>query len=129
MTANSSKAGSRVLRLPGLRQLSPLGVAALVAVTVSVGYVFLVEPGPEPPQVDALPPHVGPSSPGPVSTPFLWRGVSRPATVPAAQANVPDEAEILGVSAGGKHRAYEVSVMKAMIRHVVNDLLGGVPIT
>jgi len=42
---------------------------------------------------------------------------------------VPDDAVVVGVEAGGKHRAYLLQGMCNPNTHVVNDLLGGVPLS
>jgi hypothetical protein len=69
-----------------------------------------------------------PASKG-LSTPFFMPGLRRPPALPAAKATVPDDAEVLGVSAGGRHRAYLVSAMSGMSTHVINDLLEETPVT
>ncbi len=66
---------------------------------------------------------------GPPSTPFFAPGIRTPPAVPAVRAGLADDEEIIGVSAGGKHRAYRVRAMEGPTRHVVNDLLGEVPVT
>lgn len=73
-----------------------------------------------------------PRSPAPAGrppTPFLFPGITTPPVRPAAQAELPDEAEVIGVSAGGRHRAYALSAFTGPMRHVVNDLVGDVPVT
>jgi hypothetical protein len=56
--------------------------------------------------------------------------VQRPATVSSEVAALPDDAVVIGVEAGGRSRAY---LLKAFFypaaRHVINDLLGGRPIS
>src|SRR5262245_51462713 len=63
------------------------------------------------------------------STPFVMPGLQRPPAQPAGTVNLPDDAEVLGVSAGGRHRAYLVAALSGISSHVVNDLLGDVPVT
>jgi hypothetical protein len=53
----------------------------------------------------------------------------RPATVPAAEAALPDDAEVVGVEASGQSRAYALEALCPPERHVVNDVLGGRPLT
>jgi hypothetical protein len=113
----------------GLRQLSPLLIAACVAVPLSVGYVFLVESEPEPPPAESRTSEGRRVYQGPESTPFSCPGITRPPTLPAAEAKVADDTEVIGVSAAGRHRAYVVLALAHMTHHVVNDLLGEVPIT
>ena len=44
-------------------------------------------------------------------------------------AGVRGDAEVLGVSVDGRHRAYVVATMVPIREHVVNDLIGGAPLT
>src|SRR5262245_60665997 len=91
--------------------------AFVIGTTVALLLVFvpeLVRPKPPPPP---------PPARRPLSTPFILPGLRQPPTVPAATADVPDDAEVLGVSAGGRHRAYLVTALSRLRSHVVNDLL------
>jgi hypothetical protein len=63
------------------------------------------------------------------STPFMAPGVDRPPAVAADEATVPDDAEIIGVTADGQSRAYLVSALSGMTTHIANDLLGDVPVS
>jgi hypothetical protein len=56
-------------------------------------------------------------------------GVRQPATRAAAEAGLPDDAEVVGVEVGGRARAYLVRAMKRPTHHVLNDLLGRVPVS
>jgi len=62
-------------------------------------------------------------------------GIQQPPVQPAATAQLADEAEVIGVLVKGRPRAYEVLAFRAVptigdpSRHVVNDVLVGVPIT
>jgi hypothetical protein len=64
-----------------------------------------------------------------MSTPFVWPGIDRPPTVTAAESGLADDAEVIGVSSEGQHRAYLVKAFEGPTRHVVNDLVGGVPVS
>jgi Protein of unknown function (DUF3179) len=64
-----------------------------------------------------------------MSTPYLMPGILRPPTTPADEAKLADDAEVIGVSAAGRHRAYVLSAFTGPARHVVNDLLGDLPVT
>src|SRR5262249_62420187 len=55
--------------------------------------------------------------------------VQLPMTVPADAASVPDDAVVIGVEAGGRHRAYLLEALYPSASHVINDLVGGKPIT
>src|SRR5688572_9755512 len=57
------------------------------------------------------------------------RPVRMPAAVVAGDTWLPDDAPVIGVSAGGRHRAYAISAFLAIDRHVANDMLNGVPVT
>jgi len=54
--------------------------------------------------------------------------IRQPLTFPAT-AGVPADMEVVGVSAGGKHRAYLLLALRPFQTHVVNDLLDSVPVT
>jgi hypothetical protein len=58
-----------------------------------------------------------------------FSGVRRSSTVPATEAAVEDDAEVIGVSVKGRHRAYCTEAMKSPGWHVVNDLIDRVPVT
>jgi hypothetical protein len=64
-----------------------------------------------------------------MSGPLSWPGLQQPKTHAAAEAHLDDDALVLGVSAGGKHRAYVVSYFQRPTRLVIDDLLGDVPVT
>jgi len=101
-----------------------IGVAGL-AVLLLVGIVVSLGGG-----GDDQPAHLPSSIPTSMTnTPFLAPSIDRPPTVTAANARVPDEAEVIGVSVGGKNRAYLVRAFDQPFWHVVNDVVGDVPIT
>ena len=62
-------------------------------------------------------------------TPFLVQGIRTPPTVAAHDAELADDARVIGVSVGEHHRAYAVSALSTMGSHVVNDLLDESPIS
>ena len=55
--------------------------------------------------------------------------VRQPAVVSAEEAGLKDDDEVIGVSAEGRHRAYLLSALLPLGGHVVNDLVGEVPVT
>jgi hypothetical protein len=55
-------------------------------------------------------------------------GVTGPITWSAEDVKLPDAVRVIGVSAGGRHRAYLVTEMAEPARHVVNDVLGNTPV-
>src|SRR5262245_51141347 len=55
--------------------------------------------------------------------------VSLPPTRDAASARLDDHAEVIGVSAGGRFRAYELASLAPADRHALNDVVGGVAVT
>jgi hypothetical protein len=66
--------------------------------------------------------------------PLAQPGIRQPATFPPDSARLPDDAPVVGVSAGGKTRAYLVAAFSPLpggqfSPHVVNDLLGDTPVT
>jgi hypothetical protein len=60
---------------------------------------------------------------------MMLPGIDQPPAVSVAEAKVPDEAIVIGVSVAGKHRAYLLGAFVAVTQHVVNDLVGDVPVT
>jgi hypothetical protein len=64
-----------------------------------------------------------------MNTPFLWPGVRQPAALKPHEANLPDNEPVVGVSAGGRQRAYRTHALMGITYHVINDLLGEVPVT
>lgn len=56
-------------------------------------------------------------------------GIVRPATVAASEARIADDEVVFGVEAGGKARAYQLRAMSAIEQHIVNDMVGGVPVS
>ena len=61
--------------------------------------------------------------------PIEGGGLTRPPTSTAEESGMRDEDEVIGVEIGGRARAYRLSAMSSRTSHVVNDLLGGVPVT
>lgn len=102
------------------RLIAPLLLALAVAVPSAVALPFLLDEINQPPHVE------GSFVPG---SPNLVRGLMKPKTVPAAQADLPDDEPVIGVVMNGVARAYRVAALAPMSRHVVNDLVGGVPVT
>ncbi len=62
-------------------------------------------------------------------TPFILPVFQHPRIVPADEANLPDDAEVIGVRGDGWSRAYAVSALSRVQSHVVNDLIGDTPLT
>jgi hypothetical protein len=55
-------------------------------------------------------------------------GIETPACDPPGKVRLPDNTEVIGVSAAGKYRAYTIQSL-FFPNHIVNDLLGKVPVT
>jgi len=66
---------------------------------------------------------------GTYSTPFLISGIDRPAALPQAGAAVEDDAPVVGVEVEGQSRAYVLAAFRGPGKHIVNDLLGDVPVS
>lgn len=94
-----------------------VGGAAVLALAGAVTVAVLAGLGGTPPTDDGSGPAPTPAPAEPALDRSSW------------EATVSPDAEVLGVSAGGKHRAYLVVTMTPKKRHVVNDMLGGVPVT
>jgi hypothetical protein len=55
--------------------------------------------------------------------------VRGPHIMPASATWLNDDAEVIGVTVAGRHRGYLVRALHPPRRHVINDMLGGVPVT
>jgi hypothetical protein len=71
---------------------------------------------------------VGPS-PMMMPTPMVSPGLLCPPAQPAGDAELPDDAEVVGVVAGGTARAYLLAAMDPETSRVINDLVGDAPVT
>jgi Protein of unknown function (DUF3179) len=60
---------------------------------------------------------------------FIRAGVQQPETLAPDAVDIPPETQVVGVEAGGKHRAYVLPGMARPATHVVNDLIQGVPVS
>ena len=63
-----------------------------------------------------------------------WRkvdapGLKTPRAVDGREAALADDEEVIGVEAGGRARAYRLRALDRPEWHIVNDLVGGVPVT
>jgi len=106
---------------------------AIIAITVAIPAAIVMSYGlswfQRPPESDA-PQMLAQSQQGRLlNTPMFFAGLRMPATVDASHADLKDEESVIGVSAGGKQRAYRVKAMVPVVTHVINDLLGDVPVT
>jgi hypothetical protein len=57
------------------------------------------------------------------------KGLRTPPTIRADDSGLDPSEEIVGVTAGGKARAYRLEALRDRDRHIVNDLVGGVPVS
>ena len=102
--------------------------------TVAVGLVGMLCAGfgcQRPPTSSPVPPPLGgPQTPGTVRpTPFIVRGHRCPPVRTAAEADLSDEAPVVGVLVGGTPRASVLSALCSPLRHGINDLVGDTPVT
>ncbi|MFL5244975.1 MAG: DUF3179 domain-containing (seleno)protein [Gemmataceae bacterium] len=66
----------------------------------------------------------------PVKDEFYVRpGLALPATTVAGEAFIPEKEMVIGIVAGTRARAYRLRIMKDPDRHILNDLVDGVPIS
>ncbi|MDR3634499.1 MAG: DUF3179 domain-containing (seleno)protein [Isosphaeraceae bacterium] len=61
--------------------------------------------------------------------PYSLPGVECPPAVPARDVTLDGDEEVIGVETGGRTRAYRLDALKDRRRHVVNDLVGGIPVS
>ena len=107
--------------LCGLALLSGVGCSETAGPPAAAGPPATAEP--------ALSGPIEVSGGGMASTPFIYPGLKQPAALPAAEANLPDDARVIGISTAEQSRAYLVTALSAMATHVINDVVGGVPIS
>jgi hypothetical protein len=60
---------------------------------------------------------------------YLADGLRTPATRTADRAALAESEEVIGVEVGGRARAYRLGALKDRSRHVVNDVVAGVPVS
>src|SRR5579885_2361702 len=116
------------LRRPALRFL-PLWLLGLSGVALSLGWSFW-------PTITAAVWPAAPRSELPATLPFEIElpndvaGVREPPARPAAEAGLADGEPVVGVTEGGRSRAYRLQALsREPASHVVNDVLGGVPVS
>jgi hypothetical protein len=107
-----------------------LGLGALAAaLAVGIGIAGMIRTQKEGrPPADVRPRPSG-GYVGPRATPFMWPGVNRPPTVPAAAADLADDEPVIGIVVAGRPRAYRLKALAAMTGHVVNDVVAGSAVT
>jgi hypothetical protein len=59
----------------------------------------------------------------------IQESIRQPLAVPAAEADLREDVEVVGVSAAGRYRAFVLAALIPVRAHVVNDLLGDSPLT
>jgi Protein of unknown function (DUF3179) len=60
---------------------------------------------------------------------ILTDPIKRPGVVAAQDAGLPPDEMVIGVMVGGKARAYRLEAMEGRSKHLVNDLVAGVPVS
>lgn len=110
------------------RWVQLVGAAVVIALPAGLIVSYVVALYDEPPSeetglVEA------PMGPRPISTPFISPGLRQPPTVPARDALIPDDDEVIGVALAGVARAYHLPSMNSFSRMVINDMIGEVPAT
>ncbi len=115
---------SRVARRAGsLRGIVVLlGGVFVLAVGLGCGHVYWLQP-----MLAAAPAGTAPGTL--TSTPFISPGIDQPPTRPALESGLDDGSMVIGIEVDGKARAYAASAMSSPTQHIVNDLVGEVPVT
>jgi hypothetical protein len=103
-----------------------LGATGVVIIAAGLSLPLTATPPPAPP--DSSPDPTVPL-PGGLGRRFEAVGIVRPPAVAGAPSPLSDAEAVLGVEAGGRVRAYRVGALSRADRHVVNDVLGGRPVT
>jgi hypothetical protein len=70
-----------------------------------------------------------PGIPGKLTRRFEVPGLSRPPVVGGASSGLAEEEEVIGLVVAGRPRAYRLRALEYPPWHVVNDVVGGVPVT
>jgi len=65
----------------------------------------------------------------PIRTAWMAPPVMNPEMVKPSQSGLADDAPVVGVIVEGKARAYSLKALSHSQRHVVNDLLGSIPVS
>jgi hypothetical protein len=60
---------------------------------------------------------------------YLSDGIRQPPARPAESARLADAEVVIGVEVGGVARAYRLAALEHRSRHIVNDVVAGVPVT
>ncbi len=60
---------------------------------------------------------------------FRMPGISRPPVVSAARSTLLPEDQVIGLVVAGRARAYRLDALRDRSRHIVNDLIGEVPVS
>ena len=60
---------------------------------------------------------------------FTMSGIVRPEAVQAGASELRDDEEVIGFVVGGRARAYRLDALRDRSSHIVNDLVGDLPVT
>jgi hypothetical protein len=130
-------ASSATVRRMRVFVIAALSVSALVGAAAALAPIAFRHNGAGelPPEAPSAEPPRRPGGPPPSvlrAPPDLvdLPGIERPPTRPAAEAGLADDEAVVGVQAGGRPRAYRLKALsEGAESHVVNDVLGGVPVS
>jgi hypothetical protein len=111
------------------RFLIVVALGACFLTSLAVLEVKMLADHPIGPHIDDDPDHLPINGQPPLDLGLLNEGVRQPLTAPADAAAVPDDAAVVGVEVAGKYRAYLLEGMAKPEFHIVNDLLGEVPVS
>jgi hypothetical protein len=91
------------------------------------GYESQSAPEPGPPTPGTAP--AGGGSAPMLPTPMISPGRNCPPVYTAEDADLPDDAWVVGVVVEGEARAYLLEALSPMMSHVVNDVVADIPVT
>jgi hypothetical protein len=117
--------------LPGIRWVSRRGwlgvtIAGLAGAAALIPLIYGLERFSLSVSQDRLVIRRGPPQP---FAQIEGEGLIRPPTSGVEGSGMLDDDEIIGVEAGGRARAYRLDALRGRTHHIVNDLLGGVPVS
>ncbi|HEY2154968.1 MAG TPA: DUF3179 domain-containing (seleno)protein [Isosphaeraceae bacterium] len=113
-----------------MSKLRPRAIAAALAIVAGLPAIaYWIERGSLMSQRNRVATH--PAGPDGEKTwiPYRAAAIERPAVATAEWAGLGDDEVVLGIEVGGRARAYRLDAMRERTRHVINDMVGGVPVS
>lgn len=120
-SANHSSKNSKPAPRSALPILIPLMSIGLVGLLAT--WYF------SPPALPSAGPAIVDNVKGMMNTPFISVGIKNPVIMKANEANLSDDAVVIGIETAGQFRAYQLDAFLYVNTHVVNDVIGQTPMS